>query len=1253
MRRIAMVVVCLSAIASGQSIYSGAGSWSGGGTWGPGLQHGGPGGDLPLPDFTAQGGVGLSLPQKWVDAMEPFSQTIENTVYVGNAMTGGCPTAPARTNYKSQAKNAGDCDFGDTDGSGLETVLSDWAGLAGANYDQRWDVVVTHGTTYTLSCTNGQCWIWPSKYNGAIPTKYIVYHSDCTPAQPCSGTNDLGYNPAGRQVCSHGMNDMLGPDANGAYLPSMGQRNHGCAGYLGTIPSTANIPSTLAMYRHDSNYNDLGNMFTITATAQASPISMGAASTQGGPQTCNNANPTQPGTDACPVEGVNHIWMTDVHITSNTSNSNQFTAVNFSAAEWSNVSDATSGYAGATANHVGLSQFYLDGNTDDDGFGLPHMINGVKLGCSYCAITHGYIDGIKADGGESHAVTLNEGIGPILLSDVWIEGGAIGLWGGGGGNPSIRGQVPADVEARRLYITYDKRWLPPPAGIQPISKKVQATGDSCIANVLVLAISNSPGGGAVHSNITGTAVYVTGIKDANNATVAANGWYTTDTGYPSTTQVVISPSNNSSFTCSGTPVKGTVYGFGDVYDPSLGSERAVVASASALQTLGTVKTGDIANAGEKNRIESKSWERVLLDGVVLENAGVDGQSGQLMGSFLRAYSNVAYDNGNETARINDLTVTNFIGRNATYGLQISSRSGGGSYVAHTIASISCTGTTEAVVTPNDTMTTAMYNAPNFLANLEKNCSDSGNLPCTRASIGADVYISGTGGLIPDGWYTTGYPGHGGDYGQAGSSVTVLADYQGLGNVCTVSGGTGSTGTIYAVSQGAGHGVSWPEHRFVYQNGLEYAIGDYGLSNGSSSQQYMSTGGSGNNFTVQVTVNGDNSTATAVIQAIKDCPGGKQCPRVAQAVVGDLAYIRCLDDERFSSGPQGSKGAVILSIAPDQLSFTYTPQNGSPALQAGNSTACPLETPLSTQDTGYYNHQSFPWPFYLNHITALGVNGFYVAGDTSTFARYGTFANSFQLIPGPSDVAPNNSCTNCRHGFYGNNGETYQADDSKGITNINDRNSFTFKSYAMSNENINYYPMFPCGTPPSSGCLTGGNPATYPGTNSTPTNVASSGSSVTCGGVACDATHYIPDSIGFIGSMNATTFPFALADWRQYALHSSSPYKAGGILDATDGLDNGAQIPLIINATARTLYSCPLACGSGPHRDGPEYGALYWSTYTGAVNYRVYRDGTTLAGTTTNPWFNDYGLPAGSHTWTVKAWDGSVEHDVTGLASQMY
>ena len=1224
MRRVSIVVVCLCGLALAQGRYTGGATWIGSGIWGAGFPSGSELSDLPLPDFTSQGGVMLSLPQAWVDPMEAFNQTIDNLVYIGNT-SNGCPNAPARTNYLGQTKSAGQCDFYDSNGAGLTQVANDWATLSGGSYDQRWDVVITHGTAYNFG---NSAWIWPAKYNGTHATKYLLFHSDCTALSPCTGTNDLGYNPLGRTVCSHGINDFgLTPP-----LPDAGQRNHGCQGYLGFPGVDAPVPITNAAYSYDSNYNDLANMFTLSSTVNigVSNIDMASASTLGGGAGC---------TGPCPTEGVNHIWLTDGHFVtgqSPTNNGRTNTPVNFAAQEWTAL--LPSGYLPAAPDHVGLSQVYIDGSTDDDGFGTQKIQRAIVLSCAYCAITHSYIDGNKSDGKENHGISTTDAPGPVMIVHDWCESSSGCYWGGGGGFEAIQDHRAQNIEFRRNRLTYNPRWVEAPAGNQTIKKNIASGGggSTCTGgNTLDIKISNS-------NAITNSVVYLKGITGSG----VADGWYTAST--VNSTDIIISTA------CTGNPTAGSVYGWADNY---LG---AVNVTAAAMNAAG--KDPTMNNPVLKNGWEAKEYAQVLGDGFICENSAVGSQNGQCMSVNTISYSGSAPDNGGQFTQVHDVTTTNFIVRHSTEGFNYKSRSGGASLGTYTVTNISCNGLTSATVVATG-LNAGLTNPASYLADFTDNCSANGHTPCTGTSYGSDVYLTGvSGGLIPDGWYTTSYPTNGSYANDA--NVTIWADQNHVGQVCTVNNGTASSGTVYGMKGSNGDGVSWPGHRIVYQNGLVYGIGDHNLSNGSTVQLGQS-GGAGNNYTAQSTVNADGVTATATMLHIDVCAASDMCPRVLQAAPGDLAYMICTDS-RFNAidGANGNKGTPMLSVSGDQLSFSYVLNAANHnQLHAGDTTTCPMAPPTSSTQSGYYNYQSSPWPFFVNHVTGIGINGFkWNMGD---FQYNATFQNSLQLVPGPADVYASDSGsggtnTNLKYGMVGNATEGYYADDSKGLTYGADRNTLSMRSWAVSTRNIHDYLTFPCGTPPSSGCDTSGNPA-IAGTNSTPINVASIGSTVTCsGGHPCNSTYYTPDSVGFVGSMNTNNYPFLLADWRNYGLHTSSPYKAGGILQAIDGLDNGVQVPLLVNALSRTMYVCPkdtsgnqISCGSGPYRDGPQYGFLYWSAYGGAVNYRIYRDGTNLVGTTTNLWFDDYGLPTGTHAWTVKAWDGTAEHAVAGLSGQIF
>lgn len=1134
-------------------------------------------GDLPLPTFSP---TVLSLPNVFVNPMAPFSQIIQQTIFIGNST---CPTAPARTNYKGQAKGATVCDYIDADGTGNQTVMTDWCSAA----DQRWDVVWTHGSSFN---SGSSPWTWCDKYNGAQTTQFIVFHSD-TP------------NPRGRMVCSHGLQDVLTPP-----LPDPGQRNHGCAGFLGMPDTTAPTPITNAAYTFDASYNDLANMITLTSTATASGgtvIAMGAASTLG--STFSDCGVS--GTGVCPTDGVNHIVVQDARIMPASSITTSIVVASTKTPGWFGGANVLPAHDIAAATHdVGFDEDYFTADGDDDGFGNNSITGLMQLACRSCWFNHNYLDGDKRDGSENHALNLSDSPGPVMVVHNYIEGASIGLWGGGGAPPAVSGLITTNVERRRNKVTYLGRWLPTPAGMQSIKKTV--SGGSCSGgNTLVLNIPNT--GANVISNLV---VYLRTITGVGSIT---SQWY-------AATSVTATAVTLTTACTNGAVGGGSVYGF---------ASNVVVTSAAAMNAK-AVKDPIDNNPVAKNRSENKEGLRTVIDGEVMENCGADGQAGFCL---LISVRNSSGTPGSEIFQISDFVVTNTILRHGNQAIQISPRSGNVNYVNWPITNIACAGDgNSAAITA-----TGMNNG---LAILQS----------TQAVYGQDIYLTGIGNgagsglpLLSTGFYATQYPTNG-NYGND-SVVTVLGT-----GICPASDTT-TTGTAYGPGSFNGGGVTLPGHRYVFQNVLAYDFGNHSKWDGGGATTLLQNGAGGNNFTVGLAVTQVSPVVivNAVDLAISSCPISQICPKVLQASTGDLAYVQCPNDSRFSSGAPGAEGVPMLSVAGDQLSFTYTPQNGSPALAIGNTATCSIKAPDSSVDSGYYNNQSFPWPFYWNHNTAVGVNNFVIAPGGGSFVKSATFQNSLQLVPGATEIAPANVVTG--GGFRCNNSDKYSATDTTGVTFCNDRSSLTYQRYVMSTRSIANNPNFLagviCGSVPCSQ-----DPAVNPNTNSVPGMVSSPGAIVTCGGVACDATHFLPDSVGFLGSMNTTTFPLNLPDFRNYVLHPSSPYRAGGILQASDAKDQGVQMSQLINAQNRTLYVCGLPCGAGPFRDGPQYGFLVWtaSSDPALINYRIYRDGgVSPIATVTTTYYTDYGLSAGAHTWVTKAWNGTVESSVNGLTSTTY
>ena len=135
--------------------------------------------DLPLPNFAVEDGSPLQLPIG-VNPLAYLSVgSPTHTVYIGD-MAHGCPKAPGANGSISQSH----CTYtsnnpgggGPDDFTALNAVTSAWDGTY-------WDVWVTHGSHFDSSTP----WVWP--YVAA--TGWLVFHSDCTQASPCTAESRL------------------------------------------------------------------------------------------------------------------------------------------------------------------------------------------------------------------------------------------------------------------------------------------------------------------------------------------------------------------------------------------------------------------------------------------------------------------------------------------------------------------------------------------------------------------------------------------------------------------------------------------------------------------------------------------------------------------------------------------------------------------------------------------------------------------------------------------------------------------------------------------------------------------------------------------------------------------------------------------------------------------------------------------------------------------------------------------------------
>jgi hypothetical protein len=437
------------------------------------------------------------------------------------------------------------------------------------------------------------------------------------------------------------------------------------------------------------------------------------------------------------------------------------------------------------------------------------------------------------------------------------------------------------------------------------------------------------------------------------------------------------------------------------------------------------------------------------------------------------------------------------------------------------------------------------------------------------------------------------------------------------------------------------------------------------------------------------------------------PNGTDCPLVLQAQIGDIMNVQCNstatgtggNPEFFttgvlsSSGSPSTFGAYIISLdTVNQQWFTYVPSfaGGTPA--AGATAQCELELPQTLPyyngASGIYNGESYPKTQFFNHVSSVGMFGAYVYG--SAFETNLSFLNGLAIVPGASDTCvPGIGAGTCagtdaagtggtqtcggsiRCGFAFNQSDSYTGSQCggpgtnvTGITNGGDPGTLTFQSYGIGARTLANYPWWSGGaTPPS--CT-----SYFANMNSVPINAATSGTSgvqcsqsangnpplVACTTVNALAGYIYPTSVGFVGSLNTTVYPINASgfaspytnDFRGYVLDNSSPYKAGGMFQASDGLDNNFILSYFLNANARSVrptwilsnYPNGGTTTYTYYPDGPQYA---WMTWTATSSpYSIYENGTscgspgTIVGTTSNTYYQAYGLPnTGSFYWIVK------------------
>ena len=908
--------------------------------------------DVPLPNFTVVDGSPLQLPI----GVNPLAYLAvgapTHTVYIGDTAR-GCPKAPGANGSTSQTY----CTYmSNNPGGGVPDDFTALNAVTAAWDGTYWDVWVTHGSHFDSPTP----WIWP--YVAA--TGWIVFHSDCTQASPCPGTNDLGYNPRGRQVCSHGGMDQL----TNPPLPNMGWRNHGCTGsVLGFPPTSAPVPVTSWVYPCNSSnmgtgncpsagaYDDLANMWTVSSS------SGGAASAglcAGYPSTyCSTTNlptlgsiiqmtwgshdsSTQCYGGYCPTDGINHIGIQDAAIVADPTGHSIF-PVKISSLEWDmnpNPNPLVNQFAAAAPHDIFFDEDYFTSDADDDGFGVNFIASEIAVGCVRCAFDHNYFDGVKRDGGEGHVLSTQPP-GPYQIIDNWVEGNSVGLWGGGGSTPpyydaSGNPATTQNTERARNRITYNPRWHPSPAGIQADTPQVASW--TCASGALVMTMKSTVSLGETTGGIYTPIIYV----NLPGSGITAQ-WYSAAAFTPCTSNCTATVPSITSCTGS-TTVTGNIAGF--EYATQNGAPITVT-SAAALNadSCGSSTYGSLErpcdatkhmNPSHKNPTEWKESQAVWTDAELLENSAVDGQSGELWTGTVRSCSGISKCSGGQTQDINDIAITNSIFRHGNEGLEMASRSANGS--------LSCNGDAASAVcsayTANNTLASVTCDAtysnvidftfggagPNIL-NAPGAVSAGSFNPSAQTYTGTDAYVYNVGSdlasLLPSGWYQT----------ENISYTTVIPVYLPAGETCTSGHAYSTQGTLFVNDNSNGNGISYGMHHIVNQNNLIYDIGNHLNWNGKGTDipSFITQSG-GNVFGGQVTMGGTSGTypsgvttacgvlttqvACAVITAINACPAAiwpvssrpiPDCPLVLQAEVGDLMNAQCPANVQFSVGPNVS------------------------------------------------------------------------------------------------------------------------------------------------------------------------------------------------------------------------------------------------------------------------------------------------------------------------------------------------------------
>lgn len=920
-----------------------------------------------------------------------------HTVYLDD-VSNSCPKAPSGCGiYSGHVDSTGGGSgltklvsfTGHADFTDLNTLLgtpgSAGSGWSSTGSDQAdWDIWVTHGAT--LDSVNP--WAWPDNF-GAVG--YAVFHSDCVEfsqywsfaslPSPCSSTNDYGYNPRGRQVTTHGGEDLgMNPP-----VPNMGIRNrYGDGSVLGypavnspvpvtssAYPSTNCAPGAIVPCTPSANpYNDIANMWHISSSnnsegfgaTRGSVLLMGAAHTNG--LTC--------GSITCPDDGVNHIVVMDAHFFPDPAG-HQLIAIDLQPAEWNTDADENpllNAIVAAAPHDIFFSEDLFTSDADEDGFFTNNIASFVRTGCVRCGITHSALYG-DARNAEGHGISFGPP-GPMLFDDNFWEGNSVPLWLGGGGLSAIcadgnpldagktctQGLLTADIEHPRNTYGYNPRWLISShghgyAGIQGDNNT--ATAWSVSSGNLLLTLKKSVGD-QTGGNIFNPAFFIesapTGLTGLTaplwygGVTYACNGTPCSHSNQAAPFLAIVPCS-----TCAGAGGTATfnVFGFealvqGGVPFPavSISGLNAKTCGGSAWGTFQQpCDPVDEMASVFKNLTEGKEGQASWGDGERRLNGGVQGQEGQCSSDSSRACSGVSKCYNGYFTVIHDQLQTNSSCQHAVDGMLHGSRSGDGASGCWSDVSNSKCSSPPGSTTPFYLTSVTCdpssgpsfgyvidftYNANPSIGDADQAVSLSHFSPSTQGMTGTDVYVYGItdtalGPLMPQGWYQT-------ENISYGSTIPV---YLPAGETCVANTTYSPVATLvgHASNSGSGEGVSFGMHHMVAQNIHLYDIGNYLNWNGGGGQNAVSDNGAGHNYAVRV-IMGPASLITDPVTGHLSCTSAGQAPGTI------VAGVACAQPINIDSCPAATYGSIpdcprVLQAEVGDLMTIVCPPDGTPII----------------------------------------------------------------------------------------------------------------------------------------------------------------------------------------------------------------------------------------------------------------------------------------------------------------------------------